>query len=644
MKPFSTKLSPKSDQVSLKSARTTARSTRQRKKNPFIYSTKTKSHNIYQKTDVMEMDIEEKRIQEALGQMYNDKEYLERLVQEAEKLSKGSADMCTLAEKGLNFLYDRVLFWVRQENGIPLDTKITLAESIEKQLTGRQITQPFKFDSGLHVYGNSIPLSGIHQENMFVQKPVETRKQSTKKDKIQSIRTCNTGFSEVLSGQKVEIMCNENKKKTETKKSLLTYGQQQSGDMLIQKDVRSMKDLDNIHNLSDNDSGINLSFSTCRENSDPDQFDPIQIRTIQEEYLTPIQSPDKKILKQRKNIERRVLMFQYFFLAFIGGRYKDCVARARPVLTALNRYNEDCEESLPNSISIEAKLHSYIGNAAIEMRDYPTALHHHQRDLEIGEDWLVNDEVIVSRALGNLGRIFVFKNKHQEALELFSRKIPLCKSNVETAWLYHEIGNCFLVLSQYAFAKEAARRSIEAADAEEQCSYQLQSCVLKGVAEVKLKEYHAAFNTFERAMKQARRQGDETAEESIREALLDVNERILEEIRAKDQCEERQKSRNSFLASRMMEALPEIRELTSFDIYEDEGPVSLSDTRCDTYDLYSEIGPLETAMTGSFPRIRTVSSMSRITPDTRRLSTCNHPQSERDKDRRSVFQPSRNAC
>lgn len=135
--------------------------------------------------------------------------------------------------------------------------------------------------------------------------------------------------------------------------------------------------------------------------------------------------------------------------------------------------------------------------------------------------------------------------------------------------------------------------------------------------------------------------GDETAEESIREALLDVNDRILEEIRAKDQCEERQKSRNSYLASRMMEALPEIRELTSCDIYEDEGPISLTDTRCDTYDLYSEIGPLETGMTGSFPRMRTVSSMSRITPDTRRLSTCNHPQTERDKDRRSVLQPSR---
>jgi len=59
----------------------------------------------------------------------------------------------------------------------------------------------------------------------------------------------------------------------------------------------------------------------------------------------------------------------------------------------------------------------------------------------------------------------------------------MCKTRIETAWLYHEIGNCFLVLSQYEYAKEAARRSIEAAEEALEWSYQLQSCVLLGVAE-----------------------------------------------------------------------------------------------------------------------------------------------------------------
>lgn len=65
----------------------------------------------------------------------------------------------------------------------------------------------------------------------------------------------------------------------------------------------------------------------------------------------------------------------------------------------------------------------------------------------------------------------------------FSRKVPLCKTRLETAWLYHEIGNCFLVLGQYKFAMEAAHRSLKAAEEAVEWSYQLQSLVLLGVAE-----------------------------------------------------------------------------------------------------------------------------------------------------------------
>lgn len=59
----------------------------------------------------------------------------------------------------------------------------------------------------------------------------------------------------------------------------------------------------------------------------------------------------------------------------------------------------------------------------------------------------------------------------------------MCGTRLETAWLYHEIGNCFLILKQFEFAREAARRSLEAAEEVVEWSYQLQSSVLLGVAE-----------------------------------------------------------------------------------------------------------------------------------------------------------------
>lgn len=59
----------------------------------------------------------------------------------------------------------------------------------------------------------------------------------------------------------------------------------------------------------------------------------------------------------------------------------------------------------------------------------------------------------------------------------------MCASRIETAWLFHEIGNCFLALGDFEYAKDAAKKSLEAAEEAVEWSYQLQSCVLMGVAE-----------------------------------------------------------------------------------------------------------------------------------------------------------------
>ena len=61
----------------------------------------------------------------------------------------------------------------------------------------------------------------------------------------------------------------------------------------------------------------------------------------------------------------------------------------------------------------------------------------------------------------------------------------MCSSRIETAWLFHEIGNCFLALGDFEYAKDAAKKSLESAEEAVEWSYQLQSCVLMGVAEGK---------------------------------------------------------------------------------------------------------------------------------------------------------------
>lgn len=64
-------------------------------------------------------------------------------------------------------------------------------------------------------------------------------------------------------------------------------------------------------------------------------------------------------------------------------------------------------------------------------------------------------------------------------------KAPLCKSAKDSSSLFHEIGNCFLVLSSFQNAKDAARKSLQCAEECGDKNLQLQACVLIGLAEGK---------------------------------------------------------------------------------------------------------------------------------------------------------------
>ena len=54
---------------------------------------------------------------------------------------------------------------------------------------------------------------------------------------------------------------------------------------------------------------------------------------------------------------------------------------------------------------------------------------------------------------------------------------------METAWLYHEIANCFLQLRHYEFCRDAAAKALDAATEADSSLYQLQAAVLLGVSE-----------------------------------------------------------------------------------------------------------------------------------------------------------------
>ncbi|KAK3106467.1 hypothetical protein FSP39_020556 [Pinctada imbricata] len=502
-------------------------------------------------------EMTETKMKQILGRMYKDKKYLEQLVNQAEELNTGSVDLHSMAENGLDFLYDRVLYWVRQGRIIPPEAPILPPPKTTENLP--KILSPRSEESGGKSIKEHRPRllrkldndSGMQPSSWF--RYLERKKVA----EVSSRKVHQSKFLHVLEGQKLDLRDNAN------------FGA--SGNKLTP---------------------LKTNHTINEEPFSPRRNSPRKaVRTSEQ---------TKKSRKTREAQQREHMVQQInremdeIELAYVDGRYNECINRAELCLNTVTSYSNI---TIPNVMGIIAKLHSYIGNAAIENRDYVAALDHHHRDLQIGEEG--DDEEAMSRALGNLGRIYVFQNNHQKALELFSRKVPLCKTRLETAWLYHEIGNCFLVLGQYKFAMEAALRSLGAAEEAVEWSYQLQALVLLGVAEVKLKSFTNAINTFERARDQARMQGDIKAEEAITEAIHDVNDKIMDELksaRGEISRSERgyNKSRGDFSGkfSHNPRSRAEWSDYSSIFIPEDDGDVSLTETGYDTDYLHLDLDQL----------------------------------------------------
>ncbi|XP_046329550.2 outer dynein arm-docking complex subunit 4-like isoform X2 [Haliotis rufescens] len=216
--------------------------------------------------------------------------------------------------------------------------------------------------------------------------------------------------------------------------------------------------------------------------------------------------------------------------AFDREDFEECKRRAHVCLQTMSNYTED---DIADKRDVVARVHSILGNTHLELGEYEEAQEHHEKDLSIGEECNIDEPV--SRALGNLGRVFVYKKQFHKALGAFARKTKLVERPVERAWLFHEIGDCFLSLSQYGYARDSGRKSLHAAEEAEHQLYQLQACVLIGVAQVKLRVYSDAYVLFERALDLAKLEGDRDSQRMITQALGEVNTRMSEVAKKRGQ-------------------------------------------------------------------------------------------------------------
>ncbi|KAH9512469.1 Tetratricopeptide repeat protein 25, partial [Bulinus truncatus] len=205
------------------------------------------------------------------------------------------------------------------------------------------------------------------------------------------------------------------------------------------------------------------------------------------------------------------------------GNYEGVLKKCQRTMVALESIQEI---HLPNKMTFKANIHSIMGNAYLEMGDFANAAVQHQMDLTVGEEIGIDDAEC--RALDNLGRVHARNGKFQKAIDVWERKLPKSKGLLETTWLCHEIGRCYLELGQSRSAKDYGERALVAAEEAGDDRWRLHALVLISQAEVKSERLASSLISFEKAYEVAALLMDDEAQSAIKKAIAEVNLKVIE--------------------------------------------------------------------------------------------------------------------
>jgi len=210
-------------------------------------------------------------------------------------------------------------------------------------------------------------------------------------------------------------------------------------------------------------------------------------------------------------------------------KYSVALRRASKFMEVLSGYNET---QLANLNMYKARVVSIQGNARLELREYRQAVVDHATDLEIGLDHHIHEAEC--RGLDNLGRTYARMGEFKKAIEVWERKLPLCKTPLETTWLCHELGRCYLETHRAQTAKDYGNRSLAAAKEADDDVWELHALVLISQAEVKAKRYTSSMVSFEQALELADVLQDKQAQAAIRQAMSEVRGKVAQRYESRD--------------------------------------------------------------------------------------------------------------
>eukprot|EP00118_Oscarella_pearsei_P004650 m.20179 g.20179 ORF g.20179 m.20179 type:complete len:532 (+) comp27985_c0_seq1:33-1628(+) len=212
--------------------------------------------------------------------------------------------------------------------------------------------------------------------------------------------------------------------------------------------------------------------------------------------------------------------------ALDAGNAEESLQKAKSCLKTVESFPET---ALKDRAQIIGHLHSSIGTALIELGRLDEALGHFELDLHIARKG--NNNEGKSRSLDNLGRVYAKMGNYEKAVEHWTEKLPLSVGKLESTWLFHEIGRCYLELKQYEDAHDYGEKSLAAAKEIKDDVWQLNASVLVAQSEVKMEDFPAAIESFERSLKLSDVVKDLASREAISKALEDLNGRLVQTVK-----------------------------------------------------------------------------------------------------------------
>lgn len=158
-----------------------------------------------------------------------------------------------MAETGLNFLYDRVLYWVRQGRIIPPEAPITRPSTFKSKSNASTVKETPVKKPKENKAKEAMPPSSWFR---YLDKKKAAEATSRKANPLQ--------FLHILEGHKVPLRGN-----ADVQRPIIRRPKLENTLNVKRRRNNTLKDnLSQHHTSSDSDSGLNISFSTFKGHSD----------------------------------------------------------------------------------------------------------------------------------------------------------------------------------------------------------------------------------------------------------------------------------------------------------------------------------------------------------------------------------------